>query len=270
MAREFRVINALGATDVPVPAPVALCEDAEVLGRPFYLMSFVDGLVLERPDQARDRAHARQLSEQLVDTLLALHSVDPVGVGLADLGRPVGFRERQVRRWHQQFVASWPEEHPLELDVVARLGGTVPPSGPIGIVHGDYRLTNLMFSRDLDRVAAVVDWEMATIGDPLSDVGMLYAYHELARLTGGVMADFDGALGYLGPNELLERYAGAVGLDPAQLDWYIAFGFFKAAGIGAGIHARFRQGKTVGEGFEIFGDLVEIALTAAQARLNHS
>lgn len=267
MAREYQVINGLRRSPVPVPVPVALCEDESVLGCPFYLMDFVDGVVLTRPEEVSDPAAAREVSELLVDTLVALHAVDPEPIGLGGLGRPEGFRARQVERWHRQFAASWEGEHPGELELVRRLRAGVPDSGPAGIVHGDYRLTNLMFTPDLRSVAAVVDWEMATLGDPLTDLGLLFAYHRLAGSTGGVMADFGPAHGYLSPQELLRRYCEATATPAESLDWYVGFAFFKISAIAAGIHARHRQGRTVGEGFEAFGQLIGLALDDALERL---
>ncbi|MDQ1719596.1 MAG: hypothetical protein QOE89_3549 [Pseudonocardiales bacterium] len=276
MAREYRVIAALGPSEVPVAEAVALCTDPAILGEPFYLMSFVEGVVLESPATVTDRASATRASELLVDTLLALHRVDPAAVGLADFGRPDGFCERQVRRWHAQFLASLPgleseagavDLAATELAVVQALGQRLPAGGPIGIVHGDYRLTNVMFTSDLQHIAAVVDWEMATLGDPLTDVGLLFVYHELAGATGAVMPAFPADRGFLNPNELVERYAAGSGQELPALDWYIAFGYFKLGVIAAGIHARYRQGKTVGAGFEQFGAVIDLALRGAQDRL---
>jgi aminoglycoside phosphotransferase (APT) family kinase protein len=276
MAREYRVIAALGPSEVPVAEAVALCTDPAILGEPFYLMSFVDGVVLETPAAVPNRASANRASELLVDTLLALHRVDPAAVGLADFGRPDGFCERQIRRWHAQFLASLPgleseagavDVAATELGVVQALGQRLPVSGPIGIVHGDYRLTNVMFRSDLQHIAAVVDWEMATVGDPLTDVGLLFVYHELAGATGAVMPAFPADRGFLTPSELVARYAEGSGHEVPALDWYIAFGYFKLGVIAAGIHARFRQGRTVGPGFEQFGSVIDLALRGAQHRL---
>jgi aminoglycoside phosphotransferase (APT) family kinase protein len=267
MAREYKVIDGLRRSPVPVPLPVALCEDLSVLGCPFYLMDYVDGVVLSRPDEVPDHATARVVSELLVDTLVTLHTVDPELIGLGDLGRPEGFRARQVERWHRQFAASWDGDHPQELETLRRLRAGVPESARTAIVHGDYRLTNLMFRRDLTSVAAVVDWEMATLGDPLTDLGLLFAYHHLARSSHGVMADFGPAHGYLSAQELLDRYCGATGTPPDVLGWYLGFAYFKIAAIAAGIHARHRQGRTVGEGFEVFGPMVRLALDAALTHL---
>lgn len=267
MAREFRVISALYASPVPVPEPIALCSDRDVLGERFYLMGFVDGVVIERPDLVPDRGLARHTTEILVDTLVALHGVDPEGVGLADFGRPEGYLARQVSRWHKQFESSVPGGSAMESQVVATLIQHLPGNRQAGIVHGDYRLTNVLFSRDFDRIEAVVDWEMATLGDPLTDVGLLYVYHHLADSNSAVMPNFAVAQGFLSAEQMVTRYTAATGIDVQGLDWYIAFGYFKLAVIAAGIHARFLQGNTVGAGFELFGPIVATTLDAARLRL---
>jgi len=268
MAREYTVISALHGSAVPVPEPIALCTDAEVLGQPFYLMSYVDGIVVERPDLVPDPQAANRVSELLVDTLVALHGIEPGQVGLAEFGRPDGFLQRQVARWHKQFQASVPDGMPIEAEVVQRLGRRLPGRSAAGIVHGDYRLTNVLYTHDLDRIAAVVDWEMATLGDPLTDLGLLYVYHCQASQTESVMPDFPSELGFLGPEQLLDRYARRTGQSLAELDWYVAFGYFKLAVIAAGIHARYLQGKTVGAGFEVFGRLRDSTLAAAAERIS--
>lgn len=271
MAREYRVISALHGSAVPVPEPVALCADRAVLGEPFYLMSFVDGVVLDEPAKAGDPATARSSTEVLVDTLVALHDIDPRQVGLEAFGRPEGFLQRQISRWHKQFQASVPEADDTEAGVVAALSDRLPASTRAGIVHGDYRLTNVLFEPGFGSgnasIAAVVDWEMATLGDPLTDVGLLYVYHERSRAAAGVMPDFPVAQGFLSPEAMVGRYAEATGLDVAALDWHIAFGYFKLSVIAAGIAARYRQGLTVGEGFEVFGALRDDALSAAAGKL---
>ena len=270
MVREYRVINALDGTDVPVPHAVALCQDVDVLGAPFYLMGFVDGLVLDRPDDlARlDAAAATAACEQLMDTLVALHTVDPAAVGLADFGRPEGFLARQVRRWHQQWQAS--ETRPLaELaQVVDALTAKLPEQSPAAIVHGDYRLTNVMYAPDLSRIAAVVDWEMATLGDPLTDVGLLVVYQTLAARGDFVMPRMDPAEGFLTPAQMVQRYADGSGRDLGNLAWYVGFGYFKLAVVAEGIHHRYLQGKTVGPGFDHFGPAVPMLLQSALTALD--
>jgi len=268
MAREFRVISALRDSAVPVPEPVTLCTDPDVLGQPFYLMDYVRGVVVEHPDLVPDRQTATRISELLVDTLVALHAVEPAEVGLADFGRPAGYLQRQVARWHKQFQASVPDGMPIEESVVARLHETLPANARSGVVHGDYRLTNVRYVGDFSAIAAVVDWEMATLGDPLTDLGLLYVYHERSAETDSVMPNFPAEKGFLDPDAMVERYLDRTNETALDLDWYIAFGYFKLSVIAAGIHARYLQGKTVGAGFEVFGQLRDSTLAAAADRLS--
>jgi aminoglycoside phosphotransferase (APT) family kinase protein len=268
MVREYTVISALHGTSVPVPEPVALCTDPDLLGQPFYLMSYVEGIVIERPGLVPDAGTATLVSELLVDTLVALHSIDPSQVGLAEFGRPDGFLQRQVARWHKQFQASVPDGMPVEDTVVQQLRHKLPKQSRAGIVHGDYRLTNVLYAQDFQRIQAVVDWEMATLGDPLTDLGLLYVYHERAGNTDSVMPNFPSTQGFLDPEQMLDRYAERTGQPLTGLNWYIAFGYFKLAVIAAGIHARYLQGKTVGSGFEVFGDLRDSTLVAAAERIS--
>jgi aminoglycoside phosphotransferase (APT) family kinase protein len=269
MVREFRVISALDGTDVPVAKAIALCEDKDVLGAPFYLMGYVDGIVLDHPEDiaSLDVDGARIACEQLMDTLVALHEVDPASVGLAEFGRPEGFLSRQVRRWHQQWQAS--ETRSLEaLDqVIDRLNSTVPEQSAPGIVHGDYRLTNVMYRPDMSGIAAVVDWEMATLGDPLTDVGLLVVYQTLSSDNDFVMPQMSPDAGFLDAEQMVARYAAGSTRDLAHLDWYIGFGYFKLAVVSEGIHHRYLQGKTVGAGFDHFGAAVPKLLDAALTSL---
>src|SRR6266536_376746 len=258
MVREYRVISALAGTDVPVASTVGLCTDPEVLGAPFYLMSYVDGLVLDRREalDALDRDAARRIGEQLVDTLVALHHIDPDEVGLGDFGRPAGFLERQIARWHTQWLASETRPLPELAKVVDALRAGLPASGPPAIVHGDYRLTNVIYAPDLTRIAAVVDWEMATLGDPLTDVGLLVVYHQLAEQYDLTMPIMRPADGFLPAERLAARYAATSGRDLDPLPWYVGFGYYKLAVVAEGIAARHLQGKTVGAGYDRFGAMV--------------
>ena len=265
MAREYRVISALAGTAVPVARAIALCTDPAVIGAPFYVMSYVDGVVLDRPDavHALDHDAARRVGEALVDTLVELHGVAPDEVGLADFGRPAGFLERQVRRWHKQWRASETRPVPELQQVVDGLLADVPESPPPAIVHGDYRLTNLIYTNDVTQIAAVVDWEMATIGDPLADLGLLVVYHGLAEQSDLTMPRMRPADGFLSPDEMVARYTAGAQRDLDRLPWYVALGFFKLAVIAEGIAARHLQGKTVGAGFENFGAIVPTLLSRA-------
>jgi aminoglycoside phosphotransferase (APT) family kinase protein len=271
MVREFRVISALAGTAVPVADAVALCTDVAVLGAPFYLMAFVDGLVFDRPDVlARlDRDAATTACEQLIDTLVALHDVDPAAIGLTDFGRPDGFLERQVRRWHAQWQASATEPRAALDAVIERLGATLPTQSKPAVVHGDYRLSNVMFRPDLSGIAAVVDWEMATLGDPLTDVGLLVVYQTLSADEDFVMPRMNPSDGFLTPQQMTARYAAGSDRDLSKLAWYVGFGYFKLAVVSEGIHHRYLQGKTVGEGFDHFGAAVPRLLDAALASLGN-
>ncbi|MGC9670786.1 phosphotransferase family protein [Planosporangium sp. 12N6] len=262
MAREYRVISALSGIGFPVPRPLLLCPDAQPIGAPFYVMEYVDGVVMRgrtpvTPDQARDCGY------RLVDLLVRLHGVDHEAVGLSDFGRPEGYLQRQVRRWHQQWERSKTRELPLLEEVTERLAKDIPESPRAGIVHGDYRLDNVMFSRSLDTILAVMDWEMATVGDPLADVGLLVVYTDLAHLK--LIPPVPD--GFPTGAQLAARYAAATGIDVARLNWYVAFGNYKLAVISEGIHARYLQGKTVGAGFETFGPAVPALIERAAAIL---
>jgi aminoglycoside phosphotransferase (APT) family kinase protein len=269
MVREFRVISALQPTDVPVPQAIALCDDKDVIGASFYLMGFVDGVVLDKPDVLAqlDPADAKRSCELLMDTLVTLHEVDPASVGLAEFGRPEGFLARQLKRWHGQWQASETEPREELARLVERLGATMPEQSAPAIVHGDYRLTNVMFAPELDRIAAVVDWEMATLGDPLTDVGLLVVYQSLSASDDLVMPMMKPERGFLTADAMVERYARNSPRDLRDLDWYVAFGYFKLAVVSEGIHNRYLAGKTVGAGFDHFGRSVPLLLGYALDRL---
>lgn len=275
MVREHRVITALHDTAVPVPETYAVCPGDEVIGAPFYVMELAPGtpyrLASELEPLGAERTRA--ISERMVDTLVALHAVEPESVGLADFGRPVGFLERQVRRWKQQLDASRSREVPGFDELHAWLAANLPPESPPAIVHGDYRLDNLLIdTRDgTDRVSAVLDWEMATLGDPLTDVGLLHVYQSLAGLEGGVaVSDAPKAPGYLRPDEILERYAAGSGRDLRHLGFHLGLAYFKLAVILEGIHYRFSQGQTVGEGFASIGSAVGPLVAAGRAAVHEN
>ena len=189
MAREYRVITALRDTSVPVPLSYALCTDPDVLGAPFYVMSAVDGVAYRTAEQlgAVGPARARVIAERMVGTLALLHAVVPAEVGLADFGRPEGFLARQVRRWKKQLDASRSRPLPGIDELHDLLAANTPDGTSPTIVHGDYRLDNVLVGPD-DKIAAVLDWEMATLGDPLTDVGLLIVYQRMDRLADGPMA----------------------------------------------------------------------------------
>lgn len=252
MVREHRVLTALHPTAVPVPQPLLLCQDLEVLGAPFYVMEYVEGTPYRTRTQLAalgpERTHAIALG--LTDTLVDLHAVDPGTVGLGDFGRPVGFLERQLRRWRKQLEASRSRHVPGIQELHDRLAGTMPTSPEPAIVHGDYRLDNALVGAD-DRIHAVLDWEMSTVGDPLTDLALLILYAEYsAGDDDGPLSNAGSAAGYPSTDEIVARYAQRSGRDVSALGWYVGLASFKLAVVLEGIHYRFSKGQTVGAGFD--------------------
>ena len=241
MAREHRIISALADSGVPVPSIVGLCEDEEVNGAPFYVMDFVPGLVV------RDVAIAegvpvevrRRMGESLVEVLARLHDVDLDAVGLSDLGRHDGYIERQLKRWRTQFVNATTREIPRVLEVHDLLAARVPTQQGVGIVHGDYRLDNCMMSAD-GEVAAVLDWELCTLGDVLADVAGMVAYGD-SRTTGGVLPPTS-VEGFPTTDEVRELYAHHGTRDLADLDFYVAFAYWRITCIVEGVYSRYAAG----------------------------
>ncbi|ETK31603.1 phosphotransferase family protein [Microbispora sp. ATCC PTA-5024] len=236
MGREHRVMSALQDTPVPVPRTYHLCLDPEVIGAPFYVMEHVEG---GQPPLTP------ALARELVGVLAALHSITPDDVGLGDFGRPEGFLQRQVSRWKRQLDASRSREVPGIDDLYERLARDVPVSGEPAIVHGDFKLGNTLIAGG--RVRAVLDWEMSTIGDPLTDLALFLLYGEVTALDNGTPDQApDG-------RETVARYAEASGRDLSRLGWYVGLACFKLAVIAEGIHFRYTQGLTVGGGFAEVG-----------------
>ncbi|MFI5526156.1 phosphotransferase family protein [Streptomyces platensis] len=271
MQREHRVISALHRTPVPVPETLLLCTDESVIGAPFYVMELVEGTPYRTAAQLAplgpERTRAVVLS--LVDTLVELHAVDPEAVGLGDFGRPDGFLERQLRRWGKQLTASKNRELPGIDELHEALGRALPASPAPAVVHGDYRLDNVLVGpasepeangpkSGADTVKAVLDWEMSTLGDPLTDLGLLVMYSSDLGLPESPVSTTSGAPGHPSPAELIERYAARSGRDTSAIAWYTAFAWFKLAVILEGIHYRFTLGQTVGAGFDRIGELVPV------------
>lgn len=268
MGREYRVIHALRDTKVPVPQTFGMSTDDTIIGAPFYIMSRVDGIPyrtaeeLERIGEERTRA----ISERLVDTLVDLHAVDPASVGLAEFGRPEGFAARQVRRWRTQLESAYHRDLAGADELYQRLVAQTPTRADAAIVHGDYRLDNLLVDAETDQVNAVLDWEMATLGDPLTDLALMALYQRLDALEAMGASDVQAAPGYLPEPEMINRYATASGRDLDGFGFYVALAAYKLAAILEGIHLRHVNGRTVGDGFENVGNgiepLLELGLTA--------
>lgn len=274
MSREYRVLSALASTDVPTPRTYALCEDESVNGAPFYVMEYREGIILgdALPDGfATTHAERRGISLALVDTLVALHAIDYESVGLSDFGRPEGYLERQVSRWSQQWERSKTDALPEIEGLICRLRAALPVSPPATIVHGDYRLGNMALDpTHPERVVAVFDWEMATLGDPLADLGYTLIYWAEADDPHKAGLTSPTALpGFASRAELVDAYANRSGRDTASVDFYQVLALYKLAVISEGIYARYLQGKTLGKGFEGMtrqsGAIVERALRIATA-----
>ena len=274
MVREYRVMSALAPTDVPVPRTLALCEDLAVNDAPFYVMELVEGIIY------RDSASlaslnadaARGVSEALVDVLAAIHGVDYQAIGLGEFGRPDGFLERQVRRWGEQWERSKTRELPAVDELARRLRNALPESGPPTIVHGDYRLDNTMMALDdPSRIVAVLDWEMSTLGDPLTDLGLFLLYWgQVDAQVIATGAAIQNQAGFLSRDEIVARYASVSGRAVDQLDWYEILASYKLAIIVEGINARYQMGKTLGDGFETMGSRVSGLIDNALEKANQS
>ena len=285
MSREYRVLSALAGTQVPVAPLVAACADVEVIGAPFYVMEHVPGVVLRTRADTKDltETQAADLSRCLADMLAAIHGVDVQKVGLGDLGRGAGYMRRQLDRWQRQWDLSATREMPGYQELVERLTAALPEEGQTTLVHGDFRLDNALVTLEpRPRITAVVDWEMATLGDPLADLGLTLVYWtengEQGWLTPagaqsgtrGVSTDATASPGFWTRAEFTAEYARLTGRDVSRIAYYVAFGYFKLAAVLEGIHARYLQHQTVGEGFEQEGFAVPLLITRAHQVLDGS
>ncbi|GAB2833047.1 phosphotransferase family protein [Actinocorallia aurea] len=257
MGREYRVLEALHPTDVPVPAPRVI-GGPDVIGAPFYVMDFTDGLILRDRAQveAFGGAAATGLAAALMQTLAGLHRLVPEEVGLGSLGRPEGYLARQVSRWARQTAASHSRDVPGFDKLAERLTDRLPSRQGTGIVHGDYRLDNVVVAPS-GEVVGVLDWEMATLGDPLTDLASAVVWWDGIRGLDSPVAAVPGDVpGFPASNVLVSAYARHTGADLAELPWYLGFAFYKIAAIFEGIHYRAQAGLTVGDGFEQIGAMV--------------
>ena len=267
MGREHRVIAALQDTPVPVPPVVGLCENESVNGAPFYVMGFVEGPILRTAEDAKEfgEEERRAIGERLVDTLVAIHEVSPDEAGLGDLGRKEAYVERQLRRWHGQWEKSKTRDLPAVDEIHERLSARIPEQGPATIVHGDYRLDNMILS-PAGEVCAVVDWELCTLGDPLADVGMLLVYwSDEGDDFMPLFAPATIAPGFPTRDEVRERYEERSGRDLGKIDFFTALGYWKLAIILEGVYARYASGQygKTDEGFQEFAKIVERLADAA-------
>jgi aminoglycoside phosphotransferase (APT) family kinase protein len=244
MAREHRIISAIGRSGVPVPATLGLCTDPEVNQVPFYVMAWVEGVVLDDPAKAAAMSPAlrRAASDDLVDVLADLHAVDVDAVGLGDLARRDGYIERQLKRWTTQWQNSKTRELPAIEALAAALARRIPAQQGVSVAHGDYRFGNCLTDTARGRIAAVLDWELCTLGDPLADVGYLGIYWRDPGQAATGAADPSGIEGFPYYRELVERYASRTGRDVSDIEYYRAFSAYRLAVIGEGVYARYLHG----------------------------
>jgi aminoglycoside phosphotransferase (APT) family kinase protein len=277
MTREYTAMAALAPTPVPVPQMLHLCSDPELLGQPFYVMEAVEGHVCREalPAGYADRpAQRRAIGEGLVRTLGDLHNVDPVAVGLGEFGRPEGYLVRQVARWGKQWDATRIDGLEALDTLAAELAGSVPTTQRSTIVHGDFRLDNTILDPTTPgKIAAVLDWEMCALGDPLADLGILLVYWSQAddgatRSAGTVVPAATVLEGFPTRAEVAQLYAERSGLDLTDLPWYVSFAFWKLAVVCAGIVARVRGGAMVGSGFEGIEDRIGPLVALGQTTLS--
>lgn len=258
MVREFKIISALGSTPVPVAEAMGFCEDPSVTGAHFYVMSKVGGRAMYTPEDVEawlSMAARQQMGESFIDTLAALHSVDVAAVGLDDLGRHDAYVARQLRTWYGSWTSSKEDaafDDALIHELHDLLQARMPVQGPARVVHGDYGVHNCMVGQD-GNLTAVLDWEIATLGDPLADFAYaLNGWGDPGDGEGSVIAGgATTAPGFEDREVLAERYATATGADLTQLDYYQAFNYFKSACILHGVYARYQAGKKSSEGVDI-------------------
>jgi aminoglycoside phosphotransferase (APT) family kinase protein len=266
MGREHKIISALADSSVPVAATLGLCKDTEVNEAPFYIMDYVAGPVLHDAEAARRLSESERydLSMHVIDVLAALHSIDPDDVGLGDLGRKEAYLERQLKRWNKQWEASKTDEIPAMEETSRLLAERMPEQLGASIVHGDYRLGNMIVGGGA--IQAVLDWELCTLGDSMADVGYLL---NSWIMPGEVADDLSptAAGGFATREEMTDRYAAATGRDLSGIDYYRAFSHWRLAAIGQGVYKRYLVG-AMGENRDLDLDTYKLSVTTrAEAAL---
>jgi len=244
MGREHKIISAVGTTDVPVPQTLGLCSDDAVNQAPFYVMDFVDGVVLDSPEKGAELSVEQReaVAFNLIDVMADLHAVDVDAVGLGDLARREGYVERQVKRWTRQWADSRTRDLAAIDEVAELLAASIPEQQSVSIAHGDYRLGNCLTDLSNNRIAAVLDWELCTLGDPLADLGYLGVYWADPEGNGQRSNDPTGAGQFPPYEQLVERYAARTGRDVSNIPYYVAFSAFRLAVISEGVYARYLHG----------------------------
>ncbi|WP_337189594.1 phosphotransferase family protein [Aurantiacibacter rhizosphaerae] len=265
--REYRLISALHPLGLPVAQPFALCEDEAVIGAPFYIMSMVEGRVFWDGTLLQcDRQERTAIYLELVDVLAKLHAVDPQEAGLGDYGAPGNYFERQVNRWTKQYRAAQTDELPAVERLIEFLPDTVPEQERTSVIHGDYRIDNLIYAPDAPQARAVLDWELSTLGDPLADftyLAMNWALprtRENAQIGGVDLAE----LGIPSLEEITRRYCDATGRSSVpDMNWYFAYNLFRLVGILQGIKKRIIDGNASSKDAQAKAAMVEPLAAAA-------
>ncbi len=270
MAREYRVLSRLHASFPAAPNAIFYCDDLSILGAPFYLMEPIRGMIIRRDpplDIPFPPETARRLSEVFVDTLASLHRVDYTAIGLADLGKPQGYLERQVKGWIERYHNSKTHDLPEVEAIFAWLKERMPAGHQTALIHNDYKYDNIVLDpADATKIIGVLDWEMCTLGDPLTDLGTALAYwtdpqdpEELREIRAAPTT----LPGTLSRAQLVERYASITGLDPGDMSFYLAFARFKVAVIIQQIYYRYAQGLTRDERFAAMPTRIKTLLRAS-------
>jgi aminoglycoside phosphotransferase (APT) family kinase protein len=271
--REFRVMRALNGEGYPAPRALALCEDESVAGSVFFLMSHVEGRILwdpSLPDSTREERAG--VYDSMNEALARLHGIDVVAAGLSDYGKPGNYFARQWQRWSEQYRASETSEIPEMHRLIDWLGANMPPDdGRVALVHGDYRIDNMIFHPTEPRVAAVLDWELSTLGDPLADLGTALAYwHDAGdaeRALIPVAAGVTAWPGFPSAAEFAACYAAASGRELGDLSFYLALGTMKLAVILEGVHTRYLAGQGAGPGYDTAGAAVPVLVSRGLRQL---
>jgi aminoglycoside phosphotransferase (APT) family kinase protein len=255
--REYRIMKALAATDVPVPRMIALCEDESVIGTAFYVMAYLEGRIFRDPQMpGSSREERAAVYDSMNDVLARLHKVDFAGIGLGDFGRPGNYFERQISRFIQQYRAAQTEQIPQMEELIAWLPGNIPVEDSVSIAHGDFRLENTIFHPTEPRMIAVLDWELSTIGHPLADLAYnCLGYHYINPRQGGLVGIDHVATGIPTEEEHVRRYCERTGRGPIQ-NWpfYVSFSLFRLASISQGVYKRGLDGNASSETAAQFGN----------------
>jgi aminoglycoside phosphotransferase (APT) family kinase protein len=270
MSREFRVLSKLHAVYAPAPEVFLYCDDHSVIGAPFYVMAPIHGIILRRnppPGLDFSAERTRRLSESFIENLICLHRVDYAGVGLSDLGKPQGYLARQLNGWIERYHNSKTHDYPEVDKLSAWMMERIPSTSAVSLIHNDYKYDNVVLdSNDITKIVGVLDWEMCTIGDALTDLGTALAYWVNATDTDELQQQRWGPTahpGSLAREEIVHYYAQRMGCDVSQIAFYLAFARFKLAVIVQQIYYRYQQGLTKDERFASMPERIHVLLRAS-------